>query len=140
MDRHIGFYLGISPTLLHSHFSEVDPSAKFLASIVCDLFPSPRPPPSCPVSQSSTEKAASCPHLQPGRADEELLPPPTMPILVAVSNSPPIRTSLGYHSNLTRFLIGTELSDRLGVRSIGGFWGQVKLVRLLTSLVPIPSR
>ncbi|CDZ96892.1 Domain of unknown function DUF2236 [Phaffia rhodozyma] len=147
--RHIGFYLGIAPDLLKSHFTEVVPSCKFLASVVCHIFPSPNAPSALYSHDTTTTTTATnsglkcvtdtvisdtnttlsgCPF------NERMLPPPTMPILIAMSDSPPIRTTLGYHSNLTRFLVGPKLCDRLGVNAVGGWLGQIKLHMTLFAL------
>ncbi|KAL7411543.1 hypothetical protein BDY24DRAFT_396200 [Mrakia frigida] len=99
--RHIGFYLGVPSPLLSRHFSLYTPSSKFLASIVCHLFPSP-PPTGSPSSIVLGEQNG-------------VLPPPTMAILDAISNRPPMRTTLEYHQNMTRFLVGDSLADYLGV-------------------------
>ncbi|KAI0072168.1 hypothetical protein K474DRAFT_1668177 [Panus rudis PR-1116 ss-1] len=87
--RHVGYYLGISPSILSHYFTEVDVSNKLLASLVLDLFSENQPLETSPV--------------------------PTMPILKAVSNRPPMGASLAYHCALTRFFAGDELADHLGV-------------------------
>ncbi|KAG9104874.1 hypothetical protein FRC06_006699 [Ceratobasidium sp. 370] len=95
--KHAGFYLGIEPAILARHFNTVSTSEKFLASAVVHLLESPLIQPEGYKPTSSS------------------LPPPTMPILRAISARPPFPSSLAYNCALTRFLIGDTLADHLGV-------------------------
>ncbi|KAH7344792.1 hypothetical protein B0J17DRAFT_15315 [Rhizoctonia solani] len=88
--RHIGYYMGIDPEILSGHFSSLSVNNKFLASTVVHLLESPGP-------------------------EDGGLPPPTMPIIHAVSNRPPFPSSFAYHCALTRFLVGDRLADHLRV-------------------------
>ncbi|EEB88628.1 hypothetical protein MPER_13445, partial [Moniliophthora perniciosa FA553] len=36
--RHVGFYMGVSPTILRRYFSNIDASDRFLSSMVIHLF------------------------------------------------------------------------------------------------------
>ncbi|KAG8745731.1 hypothetical protein FRC10_007211 [Ceratobasidium sp. 414] len=95
--RHVGFYLGIEPAILSRHFSTVPTGEKFLVSVVVHLLESPaiQPEGHKPLSPS--------------------LPPPTMPILRAISARPPFPISLDFNCALTRFFIGDTLADHLEV-------------------------
>ncbi|CAE6493869.1 unnamed protein product [Rhizoctonia solani] len=88
--RHLGFYMGIDPEILSRHFSSVSVNNKFLASTVVHLLESPGP-------------------------EDDSLPPPTMPIIHAISNRPPFPSTFAYHCALTRFLVGDRLADHLRV-------------------------
>lgn len=113
--RHIGFLLGIPPSILIPHFTDYTPASKFLACIVCHLFPAP-PPRGSPSSITLGEQ-------------QGVLPPPTMAVLEAISNQPPFRTGIDYHLNMTRLLVGDRLADYLGVPKTT--WeGAIRLVRL----------
>lgn len=57
------------------------------------------------------------------------LPPPTLPVLTAIADQPPIRTSLAHHEGLTRILVGDAMADYLGL-SRGTWKTRAKLVRL----------
>ncbi|TFY82912.1 hypothetical protein EWM64_g1096 [Hericium alpestre] len=87
--RHIGFYLGVSPAILRRYFCSPSTADKFLASTAVHLF-----------SVSPSETA---------------LTPPTLPILRATSNRPPLRTTFAYNCALASFLLGPELSSHLGI-------------------------
>ncbi|CAL1708828.1 unnamed protein product [Somion occarium] len=89
--RHVGFYLGVSPSILRRYFTSTSAADKFLASIVLDLF-------------SSDDNAPP-----------DIGPIPTMPILRAISGRPPGNSSLEHNCAVTRCLVGFELADHLGV-------------------------
>ena len=89
MWRYVGFYLGISPTILTRYFSTISTADKFLASTVIDLFSEDEP------------------------LNISLMP--TIPILKAVSNRPPTNTSFEYNCAVTRYLLGPELAAHLGI-------------------------
>ncbi|KAH9930497.1 uncharacterized protein BXZ73DRAFT_90308 [Epithele typhae] len=74
--RHVGFYMGVSPSILLRHFATVPAAEKF--AVTC---PTPRGP--------------------------------TLPILVAVSNRPPLHTTLAFNVALTAHLLGAALAARL---------------------------
>ncbi|KAG9126430.1 hypothetical protein FRC07_003490 [Ceratobasidium sp. 392] len=95
--RHIGFYMGIDPVILSRHFCTLQIGEKFLASVVVHLLESP-------VIQPEGHKLTSV-----------ALPPPTMPILRAISDRPPFPSTLNHNCAMTRFLIGDSLSDHLTV-------------------------
>ncbi|KAI0371402.1 hypothetical protein BV20DRAFT_203668 [Pilatotrama ljubarskyi] len=104
--RHVGYYLGVSPKILLRYFSNTRTADKFLATAALHLFsdeltPSPSPPPSSSPSPSESRST--------------ILRGPTIPILVAVSNRPPLNTSLEYNIALTTHLLGTPLSAHLGL-------------------------
>ncbi|KAF8576419.1 hypothetical protein K439DRAFT_1418954 [Ramaria rubella] len=90
--RHIGFYLGVDPTILRTHFSSPNAADKFLGSSVLHLLTSERTPPGS---------------LRP------LFP--TIPILLASSDRPPFPRSFEHQCALTRHLLGSALSTHLGV-------------------------
>ncbi|KAG8745732.1 hypothetical protein FRC10_007212 [Ceratobasidium sp. 414] len=95
--KHVGFYLGIEPAILSRHFNAVPTGEKFLASVVVHLLESP-------PTQPEGHKPSS-----------PSLPPPTMPILHAISARPPFPSSLAYNCALTLFLIGDALADHLEI-------------------------
>ncbi|KZS98153.1 hypothetical protein SISNIDRAFT_480934 [Sistotremastrum niveocremeum HHB9708] len=86
--RHIGYYLGISPLILERHFANKKVATKFFASIVVHLF-------------DSDEEA--------GRMA------PTVDILKAATNRPPILGDFKFNCALTRQLLGDPLCDHLQV-------------------------
>ncbi|CUA76902.1 hypothetical protein RSOLAG22IIIB_02382 [Rhizoctonia solani] len=88
--RHIGYYMGVDPEILSRHFSSLSVNNKFLASTVVHLLETPDP-------------------------EAGDLPPPTMPILHAISQRPPFPSTFAYHCALTRFLVGDRLADHLKV-------------------------
>ncbi|KAF8741181.1 hypothetical protein RHS02_03953, partial [Rhizoctonia solani] len=88
--RHIGYYMGINPEILSRHFSGVSVNNKFIVSIIVHL-------------------------LEDSEHEEGSLPPPTMPILHAISNRPPFPTPFAYNCALTRFLVGDLLANYLQI-------------------------
>ncbi|CAE6441146.1 unnamed protein product [Rhizoctonia solani] len=88
--RHIGYYMGVDPEILSRHFSSLSVNNKFLASTVAHLLENPDP-------------------------EASRLPPPTMPILHAISHRPPFPSTFAYHCALTRFLVGDRLADHLQI-------------------------
>lgn len=118
-----GFYLGIPPSILFDHFPDYITAGKFQASVVCHLFPASP----LPSILAAAADPASPVHI-PTTTEQKKLPPPTMPILISVSNTPPVYTSLEYHTNLCRFLVGDQLANHLGVPATTRF-GAIKLVR-----------
>jgi len=89
--RHIGYYLGIKPSILRAHFSSPEVTSKFLASSIVHLL-------------TSTPEGSNVSR-------------PTMPILRAISNRRPFPKTLAFNCALTRTLLGPSLSDHLGVPS-----------------------
>ncbi|VDB87859.1 unnamed protein product [Peniophora sp. CBMAI 1063] len=87
--RQVGFYMGISPDILRSHFMTPAQADKFPPSVVIHLF-SPHP-------------------------ELQHLVPPTLPILRALADRPHTRTSYQYNCALARHLIGPTLSDHLSI-------------------------
>ncbi|KAA1478715.1 hypothetical protein DENSPDRAFT_695692 [Dentipellis sp. KUC8613] len=90
--RHIGFYLGVSPAILRKYFATPQTSSKYLASAAIHLFSA-----------------------QPSITSSMELLPPTLPILHAMSDRPPLRTTFAFNSALARFLLGPSLSSHLGI-------------------------
>jgi len=88
--RVVGYHLGVAPDILEKHFMNYHQAGKFLASCVIHL-----------LDFSNIESGAP--------------PPPTIPILKAISDRPPFRTGLAHHMAMTRVLLGPKLSDHLGV-------------------------
>lgn len=87
--RHVGYYLGISPDILTRYFSCIATAEKFLATTILDLFSQDEP------------------------IDVRAIP--TIPILRAVSNRPPSNASFAYNCAVSRYLVGSELADTLGL-------------------------
>jgi hypothetical protein len=87
--RQVGFYLGISPSILRDGFSTPARADKFLASSIIHHF--------TPISGDATLTA------------------PTLPILRALANRPPTHTSFEYNCALARHLIGPGLADHLHI-------------------------
>ncbi|GAA5828371.1 hypothetical protein JCM11251_006217 [Rhodosporidiobolus azoricus] len=89
--RHVGYYLGISPTLLTrvytSHFSS---SETFFASLAYSIFPT-GPPPSDPLKT------------------------PQYKILSAVCDRPPRGQPITHHIALCRLALGPKLADQLAL-------------------------
>lgn len=109
--RHVGFYLGVSPSILTRYLHSPATAEKFLASIVLDLFSDEAP--------------------------LDLRTLPTIPILRAVSNRPPSHGSLEYHIAVTRYMTGPALADHLGLPPTSP-WTRVKLhAALLVQAVPV---
>ncbi|KZO91054.1 hypothetical protein CALVIDRAFT_522046 [Calocera viscosa TUFC12733] len=111
--RVIGYHLGVAPDILESHFMNYNQAGKFLASCVIHLLDFTHPEPDAP-------------------------PPPTIPILKAISERPPFRTSFASHMALTRFLLGPKLSDHLGVAETSLY--QVVRLRLNLFVSHYPKR
>ncbi|KAI0919855.1 hypothetical protein AcV5_001813 [Taiwanofungus camphoratus] len=87
--RHVGFYLGVSPSILSRYFSDTSTADKFIATTaLLHLF--------------STD-------------DFDASDAPTIPILRAASNRPPAYTSFEHHCALARHLLGPSLASHLGV-------------------------
>lgn len=91
---------------------------KFLISIVVHIFENPI------IEQEDSEHPSVA------------LPPPTMPILRAISDRPPFPSTLAHHCALTRFLIGSPLSDQLGVPHTSMLDYTRLRVRLLLTKLP----
>jgi len=87
--RHVGFYLGVSPSILSRHFSSPIAADKFIATTALHLF--------------STEDPT------------DVADAPTIPILIAASNRPPTFTSFEYNCAMTWYLLGPSLAARVGV-------------------------
>lgn len=94
--RHVGFYLGVSPTILLRHFHSPHTADKFLATAALHLF----------------SDAASPPGEGSLRA---LCHGPTIPILVAVSDRAPLHNSIMYNIALTSHFLGPALATHLGL-------------------------
>ncbi|KAJ7573881.1 hypothetical protein C8J56DRAFT_839574 [Mycena floridula] len=86
--RHVGFYLGVDPAILSRYFCDVDVADHFLASIALHAF---------------SPDGGSVPF------------PPTMPILLAVSNRGPLGASLEFNCAAARFFLGPELATYLNI-------------------------
>ncbi|KAI8971269.1 hypothetical protein BD414DRAFT_469759 [Trametes punicea] len=96
--RHVGFYLGVDPKILLRYFSSTKTADKFLATAALHLF----------CDDPAVSGAAS-------EFEKTIVRGPTIPILVAVSNRPPLYTSLEYNIALTSHLLGPSLSAHLGL-------------------------
>ncbi|KAJ8468478.1 hypothetical protein ONZ51_g9608 [Trametes cubensis] len=107
--RHVGFYLGVSPSILLRYFSNTGTTDKFLATAALHLFSDDTCGPGINNNISPTLSPST-----PNRTAMSLRRP-TIPILVAVSNRPPLNTSLEYNIALTTHLLGPSLSARLGL-------------------------
>ncbi|KAI0062813.1 hypothetical protein BV25DRAFT_623323 [Artomyces pyxidatus] len=88
--RHVGFFLGVSPSILRRHFADLRPATKFLASTVIHLF-SPPPP------------------------GFKALPPPAPLVLQAIATRGLLRMSLAYSSAAARLFLGDVLAAHVGV-------------------------
>ena len=117
--RHVGYYMGVAPSILHRHFASTRTADKFVATAALNLFledPTsapplpPSPPPSPPLSPSSIPSPS--PSHPPAHS---IIKGPTLPILVAVSNRAPLHASLEYNIALTTHLVGPPLAQRLGL-------------------------
>ncbi|KZT01853.1 uncharacterized protein LAESUDRAFT_730745 [Laetiporus sulphureus 93-53] len=86
--RHVGFYLGVSPSILLRYFSNSATADKFVATTALHLF-----------SDDGSDAADA----------------PTIPILRAASDRPPTYTSFEYNCALTWYLLGPSLAARLGL-------------------------
>ncbi|KAL7283948.1 hypothetical protein ACG7TL_001220 [Trametes sanguinea] len=95
--RHVSYYLGVDPQILQRYFTSTKTADKFLASVALHLFSDG--PPADPR----------------GGPPSTILRGPTIPILVAVSNRPPLYTSIEYNIALTAHLLGPSLSAHLGI-------------------------
>ncbi|RPD55549.1 hypothetical protein L226DRAFT_511620 [Lentinus tigrinus ALCF2SS1-7] len=119
--RHIGFYMGVSPSILLRYFSTLNAADKFIATAALNLFLEELSVP----SGASLEATAG-----------SLLRRPTIPILVAVSNRPPLNTSIEYNIALTTHLLGSPLAAHLGLPPTS-LWTRVKMhAFLLVQRVP----
>lgn len=97
--RHVGFYLGVSPSILRRYFIEPKTSDMFLASVALSLFSEDQDDTLTPAGDT---------------------PSATMSILSAISDKDRLsnknsNTSLAYNCTVTRFLVGDVLADRLGL-------------------------
>ncbi|KAM5541811.1 hypothetical protein V8D89_004540 [Ganoderma adspersum] len=115
--RHVGYYMGVAPSILHRHFASTRAADKFVATAALNLFledPTsalpPSPPPSPPLSPSSSSSSSPAP-----ASAHAIIKGPTLPILVAVSNRAPMHASLEYGIALTTHLVGPPLARRLGL-------------------------
>ncbi|KAI0690992.1 hypothetical protein C8T65DRAFT_711558 [Cerioporus squamosus] len=109
--RHIGFYMGVSPSILLRYFTTPNAADKFIATAALNLF----------LEELSSPSAASL-DATPGSP----LRRPTIPILVAVSNRPPLNTSIEYNIALTTHLLGRPLAAHLGL-PLTSLWTRVKM-------------
>ncbi|KAI0674649.1 hypothetical protein C8Q78DRAFT_967687 [Trametes maxima] len=98
--RHVGYYLGVSPQILLRYFSNPQTADKFLVTTAFHLF-----------SDDSSLSSDAHVHHPSGAISRG----PTLPILVAVSNRPPINSSLEYNIALTTHLLGRPLAQHLGL-------------------------
>ncbi|KAI0360337.1 hypothetical protein OH77DRAFT_674257 [Trametes cingulata] len=112
--RHVGFYLGVAPRILLRYFSSTRTADKFLATAALHLFSDDLSPP--PSSSPTPSPGTPSPEFADvGERKSTILRGPTIPILVAVSNRPPLNTSLVYNIALTTHLLGEPLSAHLGL-------------------------
>ncbi|TBU29454.1 hypothetical protein BD311DRAFT_720643 [Dichomitus squalens] len=95
--RHVGYYMGVSPSILLRYFTATSAADKFTATAALNLF------------------FEDIPELPANAPSHSAIKGPTIPILVAVSNRPPLHTSLEYNIALTTHLVGTRLARRLGL-------------------------
>ncbi|OSD02630.1 hypothetical protein PYCCODRAFT_328980 [Trametes coccinea BRFM310] len=95
--RHVGYYLGVDPQILQRYFTSTKTADKFLASVALHLF---------------SDGPLADPREGP---PSTILRGPTIPILVAVSDRPPLYTSIEYNIALTAHLLGPSLSAHLGL-------------------------
>ena len=86
--RHIGFYMGVEPSLLRSCFKDPKTADRTLWCTILHLF-----------SETEVSKTRS----------------PTIPVLTACSDRPPFHTPLEAHFAIARHLLGPSLSDSLGI-------------------------
>ena len=89
--RHVGFYLGVSPSSLMDHFTNATLADKFLLSITVHLF------------------------LEDEELEENNFVAPTMTMLQSISGQPPLESSMEFNCAITRYLLGSELATYLGV-------------------------
>lgn len=87
--RHVGFYLGVSPSILQHFFRHPAAANKFVATSALHLF--------------STDDPSS------------IVDAPTVPILHAASNRPPAFASFEYNCALSYYFLGPALSERVGL-------------------------
>ena len=87
--RHVGFYLGVDPSIILRHFSSPNTADKFIATTAMHL-----------LSTDDPSEAADS---------------PTIPILYAVSNRAPMYNTFEYNCALTRHILGPSLADRVGL-------------------------
>ncbi|GJE96281.1 DUF2236 domain-containing protein [Phanerochaete sordida] len=87
--RHVGFYLGVAPSILRQYLHTPSAADQFLASATLSLFSSNAP------------------------LDPRTLP--TLPILRAAAHRPPGGASLAHNCAVTRLLVGGALADHLGL-------------------------
>ncbi|BGP23550.1 transmembrane protein [Rhodotorula toruloides] len=89
--RHIGYYLGISPTLLLKLYGSTFQAAEtYFASLAFSIFPSGAPP--------------SDPHSTP-----------QYKILSSIANRPPRPSTVQQHVELCRLFLGPSLADQLAL-------------------------
>ncbi|RDX46191.1 hypothetical protein OH76DRAFT_902101 [Lentinus brumalis] len=121
--RHVGFYMGVSPSILLRHFSTPNAADKFIATAALNLFLEELS--SSSNSDTSLDTTAG-----------SLLRRPTIPILVAVSNRPLLNTSVEYNIALTTHLLGQPLATHLGLPPTS-VWTRIKMhAFLLLQRVP----
>lgn len=87
--RHVGFYLGVSPSILQHHFRHPAAADKFVATSAMHLF--------------STDDPST------------IVDAPTVPILHAASNRPPAFASFEYNCALPYYFLGPAPSERVGL-------------------------
>ncbi|KAI0747158.1 hypothetical protein C8Q80DRAFT_1220314 [Daedaleopsis nitida] len=120
--RHVGFYMGVAPSILLRYFTTLNAADKFIATAALNLFLE-----GSPASQASARSPSD---------PAPLLKGPTLPILVAVSRRPPLNTSLVYNVALTTHLLGRPLARHLGLPP-SGWWMLAKMhAFLLVQRVP----
>ncbi|EED79670.1 predicted protein [Postia placenta Mad-698-R] len=87
--RHVGFYLGVSPSILQHHFRHPAAADKFVATSTLHLF--------------STDDPST------------IVDAPTVPILHTASNRPPAFASFEYNCACSYYFLGPALSERVGL-------------------------
>ena len=92
--RHIGFYMGIEPSILQRCFQTAHAADQFLFSIVRHLF-------------ADLEEDV--------KAGRETPPAPTMPVLRSVSDRPPFFVPKEAHCASSRHMIGSRLASALHI-------------------------
>lgn len=97
--------MGVDPSIILRYFSSVETSTHFLGSVTLELF-----------ADDGSYIASEG---------------PTLPILRASSNKPPVYTSLEYNYAFARRLLGPELSDHLAIPTPGFWMGTIKLPVLM---------
>uniref|UniRef100_A0A0W0FVB5 Uncharacterized protein n=1 Tax=Moniliophthora roreri TaxID=221103 RepID=A0A0W0FVB5_MONRR len=111
--RHVGFHMGVSPTILRQYFSNINASDRFLSSMVIHLF-SPD-----------------------GETDTASLNAPTMPILVATTSCPPLYNTLEWNCAVTHRLLGHKLATYLKVPEPSWSMNMKLCIILAVQVVPV---